>query len=547
VNVRWTATNGADTYVLQYTATVIDGQPAFDTGSSDVQEVRDIFATYYPAQSLTMAKRWYFRVKAVNEGGDGTWSNIVSVMLGTTPDIPSVWSYTSVGKIGDMVVLNWVHSSQDDSDQSGARVAIKINDGDETVISLTTESTYSYDTSSLHDGDKIKWRVCTRGVQGIAIEWGPYSEYREVVVYAPPEVNVVAGYPDPVEIYSVINSFPINIRLSSAPLTQTPVAYHVSITSDSQYDISGADGIEIHVNVGQEVYSKYIPSSDHELTVVVNPGDVYLDRDALYTINVTVAMSNGLSADNERQIYTKWINPDWVPSAEVTVDKTTLVAYIRPYCLNARGYEIKGWYTLSVYRIGYDGELDLIGKDLDPAKRLTITDLHPGLDYARYRIVATDGMTGGVTYTDLEGTPVGAKCIVIQWEGEARAVYMETDDVDYVINDWSGTILRLPYNIDVSDDISPDVSLVEYIGRKHPVSYYGTQKGVTSRWSAEIPITDVESIAKLRALAIYPGDVYVREPSGTGYWANVKVSYDIRYSKRTVPVSLTITRVEGGA
>ena len=156
-------------------------------------------------------------------------------------------------------------------------------------------------------------------------------------------------------------------------------------------------------------------------------------------------------------------------------------------------------------------------------------------------------MTGGGTYTDLEGTPVGAKCIVIQWEGEARAVYMETDDVDYVINDWSGTILRLPYNIDVSDDISPDVSLVEYIGRKHPVSYYGTQKGVTSRWSAEIPITDVESIAKLRALAIYPGDVYVREPSGTGYWANVKVSYDIRYSKRTVPVSLTITRVEGGA
>ena len=50
----------------------------------------------------------------------------------------------------------------------------------------------------------------------------------------------------------------------------------------------------------------------------------------------------------------------------------------------------------------------------------------------------------------------------------------------------------------------------------------------------------------LRRLQVYPGDVYVREPSGTGYWAHVTVSFPINHCALTVSVSLSITRVEGG-
>ena len=42
------------------------------------------------------------------------------------------------------------------------------------------------------------------------------------------------------------------------------------------------------------------------------------------------------------------------------------------------------------------------------------------------------------------------------------------------------------------------------------------------------------------------GDVYVREPSGSGYWANIKVSYNQKHCALTIPVTLNITRVEGG-
>ena len=106
--------------------------------------------------------------------------------------------------------------------------------------------------------------------------------------------------------------------------------------------------------------------------------------------------------------------------------------------------------------------------------------------------------------------------------------------------------MRLPYNVDVTDNRKADASFVEYAGRKHPVSYYGTQLGETSTWNVTIPKEDKETIYALRRLSIWTGDVYVREPSGMGYCANVEVTFNIKYSDVTVPITLNITRVEGG-
>ena len=107
-------------------------------------------------------------------------------------------------------------------------------------------------------------------------------------------------------------------------------------------------------------------------------------------------------------------------------------------------------------------------------------------------------------------------------------------------------MIRLPYNVDITEKYDPDVSLIEYIGREHPVSYYGTQRGETATWSTDIDKQDVETIYALRRLAAWRGDVYVREPSGTGYWAHVKVGMPIKHLSLTVPVTLEVTRVEGG-
>lgn len=201
--------------------------------------------------------------------------------------------------------------------------------------------------------------------------------------------------------------------------------------------------------------------------------------------------------------------------------------------------------AMSVYRREFNGTFTEIGKDIDNTKYTFVTDPHPALDYARYRIVAISKTTGSVSYVDLPAFPVGEKSIVIQWN-ERWTNYNAIESISTEKPAWAGSMLKLPYNIDVSDSNDNDVTLVDYIGRQHPVSYYGTQVGSKATWNVDIPRQDVDTIYALRRLAIWMGDVYVREPSGSGYWANVNVSFSQTHKETVIPVTISLKRVEGG-
>lgn len=202
--------------------------------------------------------------------------------------------------------------------------------------------------------------------------------------------------------------------------------------------------------------------------------------------------------------------------------------------------------TLSVYRREYDGSFTELAIGLDNASNTYVTDPHPALDYARYRVVAITKETGAVSYYDLPGYPIGEIAIIIQWD-EKWSNFDVTSEDELAQPPWTGSLLRLPYNIDVSDSNDLDVALINYIGRKRPVSYYGTHLGEKSTWNVDIPKSDKETLYALRRLAIWTGDVYVREPSGSGYWASISVSFSQKHCEVTIPVTFSITRVEGGA
>ena len=124
---------------------------------------------------------------------------------------------------------------------------------------------------------------------------------------------------------------------------------------------------------------------------------------------------------------------------------------------------------------------------------------------------------------------------------------MASDDGSGMVETpWSGSMLKLPYNVDVNESRNIDVSLIEYAGRKRPVSYYGTQIREGATLSSTIPKDDKETLYALRRLSIWDNDVYIREPSGVGYWAAISVSYDLKHSDVIIPVSITVKRVEGG-
>lgn len=542
VRLDWTKVNSAKTYDMEYTT----DRKYFD-GSNKTTTVTGIEYASYEITGLETGNEYFFRVRAVNDQGNSLWCGIASVVIGKDPAAPTTWSSTTTAVSGEPLTLYWVHNSEDGSSQTYAELELYINGTQETHTIKNTEdedekdktSSYSIDTSQFIEGSTIQWRVRTAGVTK---SYGDWSVQRTIDIYAPATLTLSMTDANNVSL-STLNSFPFYISAFAGPKTQAPVSYHLTIRSNEIYETVDQIGNPKTVNAGEEIYSKYFDTSE-PLIVELSAGNIDLENNISYTVTCVVSMNSGLTCTESLTFDVQWEDIVYEPDAEIGIDEDTYTAYIRPYCIDDNE-DIITDVLLSVYRREYDGSFVELAVDLENGTNVHITDPHPALDYARYRIVATSKTNGSVSYYDPPGYPVQCKSVIIQWD-EAWSTF-DTDNSDPMSTPvWAGSMLKLPYNIDVSDDNSIDVSLVKYIGRKNPVSYYGTQIGSSSTWNVEIEKTDIETLYALRRLSIWAGDVYVREPFGSGYWAQVKVTYSLKHKALTVPVTFSITRVEGG-
>lgn len=182
------------------------------------------------------------------------------------------------------------------------------------------------------------------------------------------------------------------------------------------------------------------------------------------------------------------------------MDEDTWSVYLRPYCLDSEDNIIED-VLLSVYRREFDGSFVEIGTELENGMNVHVTDPHPALDYARYRVVAISKTTGNVSYYDPPGYPIQCKSAILQWNSSWSNFESDSNIEDPLAEPlMAGSMLELPYNIDVSEESDADVSLVEYTGRANPVSYYGTQLGVSGTWNMDVPRDDDETIYQLMVI-----------------------------------------------
>lgn len=542
VYLEWAAVKTATGYDIEYAT----NKNYFDE-SGETMTV-SCTSNRYTLTGLTSGQEYFFRVRAKNSRGDSAWTSIKSVIIGTPPAAPTTWSTTTTAVVGDPLTLYWMHNSEDGSSQTYARLELTINGSTTTkTIQNSTEedekdkvSFYSIDTSRYNEGTKILWRVQTCGITG---EYGDWSIQRTVEVYAPPTLvlNVADPAGDDVED---LTSFPIHVTAIAGPNTQSPIGYHLVVYANEAYETIDHVGNVKMVSKGDVVCSKYYDITK-KLDVYLDASDMDLENNMSYTVECTVSMNSGLTAEARVVFTVAWDENAYAPNAEIGIDEASYSAIIRPYCENEYGVLLQG-VLLSVYRREYDGSFTEIIKDIANERGAFVTDPHPALDYARYRIVAMTEATGAISYYDVPGIPVGGKAVIIQWDDtwSTFKVGEETGEVDELA--WTGSMLKLPYNIDVSDSYQPDVELVEYIGRSNPVSYYGTQRGESATWNVVIDAADKETLYGLRRLAKWMGNVYVREPSGSGYWAHIVVSFNQKHREVTIPVQLEIVRVEGG-
>lgn len=539
VKITWKAVSTATKYTVEYT-----NKKEYFNSNRDQVTSKEVTTNTANITGIEGGHEYYFRVKATNNAGDSDWSGIVRAVVGTKPQPPTTWSLTTTIGVGEDAILYWTHNSEDGSKQKEAQIYISINGAAE-IVTVTSsvseddnEPVYSYpiDSSKYSDGGEILWMVKTKGV---ADEYSDWSAQRVIKMYAPPTLTITTNITG-----DSLTSLPLTFTATTNPSTQTPLSYYISVSAVNAYKSVDNLGNTIMVTKGMDIYSKSIISSDKTLTYSISAGDITLKSEESYVLTVVAAMDSGLTATSTFEFNVSWVVKDYICDASVTVDRETLSAYISPFCLGEGDVLVEG-VTLSVYRREADGSFTEIETGLANNMVTTVTDPHPSLDYARYRIVSVDTSTGAVDYSDLPGRPVNEPCIVIQW-GEKWSDFDYDENATPDVPPWTGSMVRLPYNVDVTEKSDPDVSLIEYIGRKNPVSYYGTQRGEGGQWSTEIDKNDVETIYALRRLKSWNGNVYVREPSGIGYWANITVSMSRRHLELTIPVSFSITRVEGG-
>lgn len=599
VYLEWSAAAAAKTYDIEYSTK----KEYFDT-SDETTTRNGIEYTKFEVTGLESGHEYFFRVRAVNTEGESGWSEIKSVVIGTDPAAPTTWSSTTTAITGEELVLYWVHNAEDGSSQTFAELELIIDgvtetrdiENDRPEEDKDKMSSYPIYTKPYAEGTKIQWRVRTAGVTKV---YGDWSVQRTIDIYAPAtlELDITDSEKNSIR---TLTEFPFYISGLPGPNTQAPIGYHVVITANEIYETTDNVGNPKTVNNGEQVYSKYFDTTE-ALLLEMSAGNIDLENNIEYTLTCTVSMNSGLTTESSVIFNVQWSDEKYEPSADISIDEDTMTAYIQPFCENVLltrykvtksgntyslttetvgaiyGEPVVGaelstgeqvylgvtdadeeiYYAtieertavpdilLSVYRREFDGSFTEIATGLDNARNTTVVDPHPALDFARYRIVATTKSTGAVSFYDPPGYPVGGKAVIIQWD-EEWTNFETSEEAALEQPPWSGSLLRLPYNIDVSDTHQNDVELVEYIGREHPVSYYGTQLGHTATWNVAVEKSDEETLYALRRLARWMGDAYVREPSGSGYWANITVGFSQKHRDLIVPVTLSLTRVEGG-
>ena len=574
ITITWSKINSAETYNVEYVKKNVDAyknlskeqyfdNPSVSTNKITIlaEKVVEAMPGYvsYSIFGLESGAEYYLRINSANKesGEPSAWSNIETFILGTESESPTTWSSTTIGIVGDSlpVRLYWIHNSEDGSIETYANIRLTVNGVPQTMITVAkpTDKDKKYETSYYElnmynylEGSEIQWEVQTAGVlkeNGNPV-FGKWSIKRTINIYAPPTLSMnLYDYSDNSlgRILSAyrISSFPFKVELKpGAHSNQKPTGYHVSIISQQDYITVDEVGNTKTIVEGTKVYNKYIDSNKLSETIAISAGDVNLVNNMDYIVEATVSMSSGLTATSSAYVKVRWTATTATPYADVKVDNKAYTATVHPYVLGTEEDIL-----LSVYRREFDGTFTKIMSDIPNGT--VVTDPHPSLDYARYRIVAMSQQTGAVSFNDIPGVPVKESAIIIQWD-EAWRSFDVTDDFTSEQPSYSGSVLKLPYNIDISNTHSPDVSLVQYIGRKRSVSYYGTHVGETATWNTVIPKRDKETLHALRRLAVYMGNVYVREPSGSGYWASIKINFSQKHLDVSIPITINITPVEGG-
>lgn len=524
--------------------------------------------------------------------------------LGPPTVVDTMGGYAS----DETITLAWTHNSAQNSVQSGYQIEVTVTkpEGLPFIRTVETDEPTSNNVYVINvaawglsgDGTKVEWRVRTCGAEFGA--YSPWSVMQSFSVYNRPAAYVV--------VPQEFEGFPVEVELGAESSgggelsdENAPISYTLEIAANEPYDHGGPDGRSIHVAAGQVVYTRSIDSRSPDFaptgwTVEVGAMDASFASGVEYLVRGTVVTAQGMRDEAGAPFVMLWDGSVPEPSCVARLDIEEYTVTLIPFCgaveepqegdqdipdvpdleeltpsereqldiwpgtdvpinyapgnvdemesefmgMPYIGEELAEGVVLSVYRVTDSGAVE-IASGMPNDGVTGCVDPHPDFGTTTYRIIATDTTTGMQAASEFE-VEVDVDLIVIQWDEQWSEGALEGLNPNYM-----GNRVELERNKDTSEQYAHDVALRRYAGRSHPVSYYGTQKGQTAKLNAVVVKGyESETLAKVRELAAWPGDCYVREPLGTGYWANVRPSVTTAHGSAAVAIALEVARVEGG-
>lgn len=524
---------------------------------------------YTATVDTSVATTWHFRVRVSKSSMPSEWAVYGPVKVGTTPTAATTYATDGSYPSSGTATLRWSHNCEDGCTVKASRVWTRVKHADGTwedaAEATTGAGALSYDLplSGMADGDEVHWKVQT---ESVVDTWGEYSAERSFMVYSSPTLSLSATGGDGESALGEdgLASFPLTIGFALTNTAHGAVMFGAWITCEDENTAPGADGIETTDAPGTTVWRGDVQDGDEgwasgtSATIEVGSGNRIVNGNR-YTIHAVAALSNGLRATAEATFEAKWDDAVPVPFMRFG-DADGYAAVIYPCCeaLDANGDPIpltdgqgnpvywegnaddpmnvlEEGVTLALYRIDAHGMSELVQDGIANGYGSVVIDPHPTLNGCAYRLVAKRDATGATAYEEDEAY-VDCQSVLIQWDEPSERA--EEGVATF-------SMLELPYDIQLANDADYDVSFADYYGNAHPVARFGTQLGMSSTWSADIVYArDSDELRLARRLQVLQGTCYVREPSGTGYPAVVKVSERLS-GAGLVALTFKVTRVEG--
>lgn len=491
----------------------------------------------YSIGNIDTSGALYFSMRLKSGTGYSQVSNVMSVNVGATATAPTPTFEAGTVVTDEPVTLTWVHNCSDGSVQTAYHLYVMA--GGTTVVDETVTSDNQYrelDLSSVKSGSTIEWTVATAGANG---KMGEACATQRFLAYRRPSITIAVDN-------QTVKELPLKLTATQDDTEQKALEWDVVMTVQEETTIQDNLGNDVPLRKGTEVYRGRIMDGEgfgeQKLELPIGATDADWPDDAKLKIEVSMLTTVGVSSKSKSiEITTDFSNQDIFVYGFARPIGMWQCA-IEPMASSVGG---NADCTLSIYRINDDGSYTSIVEGV-PNNGTVATDPFPNFGECTYRIVAnsnkTDRMYVADCVADIEGTS-----ILMQWG--TPTTHTETDpDNDSMteVSDITANWVELPYDIKITEKRQKDVSLKKYIGRTHEVAYYGTLISDTGTWTADLcKLTDGFTLSQLRTLGEYMGNVYVREPSGLGYWAHVDVdSIETSYNSLKQPVSLSVTRVE---